>query len=187
MADRVPLPRVSTAYAAATAAPAAETGVFVPSGDADGTLNARSTSTSSAPTSASTSTNPLDAPVARAALLTMASELTVLDTLGFLSGPVSGKDFSAPYRCVQFFFFLLRENRQRNRFFSIFTCRRPFFSESGGYRVENLRAVSLDRKLSFAILFARACRGWSAESNLGNGRGRFAKKPGAARFKAEAD
>lgn len=84
MADRVPLPRVSTAYAAATAG---ANGVGIES-------------TAPAAASASTTTtNPLEAPVARAALLTMASELKVLDTLGFLSGPVGGgRDFTKAYR-----------------------------------------------------------------------------------------
>ena len=87
MADRVPLPRVATAYAAAMTT---ANGIVVV-GD----------STVPPPTSTSTSsTNPLEAPVARAALLTMASELTVLDTMGFLSGPLArgGRDFTAAYR-----------------------------------------------------------------------------------------
>ena len=85
MADRVPLPRVSTAYAAATAGPNGIGGIE---------------STAPAAASAATSnSSPLEAPVARAALLTMASELTVLDTLGFLSGPVGGgRDFTKAYR-----------------------------------------------------------------------------------------
>ena len=83
MADRVPLPRVSAAYAAATA----------------GTNGIVVGIESTAPVSAVTAANPLEVPVARAALLTMASELTVLDTLGFLSGPVGGgRDFAKAYR-----------------------------------------------------------------------------------------
>ena len=90
MADRVPLPRVSTAYAAATAG----------TDDAVGGVGIDSTAAAAAASvTTTTSTNPLEAPVARAALLTMASELTVLDTLGFLSGPVGGgKDFTKTYR-----------------------------------------------------------------------------------------
>ena len=84
MADRVPLPRVSTAYAAATAGTNA-VGVGVAS--------------TAAAAASTTPSSPLEAPVARAALLTMASELTVLDTLGFLSGPVGGgRDFTKAYR-----------------------------------------------------------------------------------------
>jgi hypothetical protein len=87
MADRVPLPRVSTAYAAATAGTNA-VGVGV-----------ASTAAAAASTASTTPSSPLEAPVARAALLTMASELTVLDTLGFLSGPVGGgRDFTKAYR-----------------------------------------------------------------------------------------
>ena len=87
MADRVPLPRVSTAYAAATAATNG-CGVGI-----------ESTAAPAASSAATSSGSPLEAPVARAALLTMASELTVLDTLGFLSGPVGGgRDFTKAYR-----------------------------------------------------------------------------------------
>lgn len=92
MADRVPLPRVSTAYAAATAGPDDAVGVGVGVG-------IDSTASTAAASATTTSANPLEAPVARAALLTMASELTVLDTLGFLSGPVGGgRDFTKAYR-----------------------------------------------------------------------------------------
>lgn len=87
MADRVPLPRVSTAYAAATAG----TNAFG--------VGVASTAAAAASTASTTPSSPLEAPVARAALLTMASELTVLDTLGFLSGPVGGgRDFTKAYR-----------------------------------------------------------------------------------------
>ena len=91
MADRVPLPRVSTAFAAAMTAAGPNVGGI------------DSTAAPSAATATTSSTSsPLEAPVARAALLTMASELTVLDTPGFLSGPVGGggRDFTRAYRCV---------------------------------------------------------------------------------------
>ena len=93
MADRVPLPRVSTAYAAATAG---TDDVGVGGVGIESTAPAASAATT---TTTTTSTNPLEAPVARAALLSLASELTVLDTLGFLSGPVGGgRDFTKAYR-----------------------------------------------------------------------------------------